>query len=210
MVAKARGRAPARQYSDLVKERLRAEYMTNGGNLTRAIRAVDATIPYNTAKRWLKVEDSEKAAKVREEQQAEFIREAYASARKGVTVGNALMGFVLENADKVDEAFKAVAKADIDRLAKGGILQTLASLSKINIKDLAYYIGILYDKGALAEGKPTGIVSGQVNATHEYRITETIIASHPEILELIFTRNQRSGVADGSGPGARPGLGELR
>jgi len=64
------------------------------------------------------------------------------------------------------------------------------------------------DKAQLLSGKPTA--RPEVMERHEYDITTRVISERPELLDVIFTQAEQPSMADRSGPGARPRLGELR
>jgi len=177
-----------KQWSDLDREKALAVIKT-GGSLSDAARAIGAAV--STVKGWLNKAPSKEVQEAREDAHKKFVRDAWESVSKAILVGNTMMSFVLENGDKLDEAFKAVAEADIDEEEKAQVLKTLASLTKINLKDLAIYAGTLYDKIALATGKPTGInrLEGQVTDTHEYKVTQEIVAKNPRLLDIIFAQD---------------------
>lgn len=177
-----------KQWTDLDREKALAVIKT-GGSLSDAARAVGAAV--STVKGWLSKTPSQEVQEAREDARKKFVRDAWDSVSKAILVGNTMMSFVLENGDKLDEAFKAVAGADIDEEEKAQVLKTLASLTKINLKDLAIYAGTLYDKIALATGKPTGInrLEGQVTDTHEYKVTQEIVAKNPRLLDIIFAQD---------------------
>lgn len=184
-----------KRWTDLDKEKALAIYATTG-NLSETSRQTG--VPISTIRGWLAEKPTEEVAKARLDAKQRFIDAAWDTVLKGIRVGDTMMGFVLENGEELSKAFKAVASADIDPEEKADILRTMASLSKISLKDLAIYIGTVYDKIALATGKPTGInrLEGQVTETHEFKVTQEIVTRHPEVLDLIFARDQRRPVED--------------
>lgn len=161
-------------WAEAEKEEALAVYVLTG-NMSKAAAAVGATV--NTFKRWLVAADKDvpKVKEAREEARTRFIREAWETVFKGITVGNTMMSFVLENGDKIDKAFEAVANADIDEREKSDLLKVMASLTKIPLRDLAIYVGTVYDKIALATGQPTANINervdGQVRHEHEHSLT---------------------------------------
>lgn len=64
------------------------------------------------------------------------------------------------------------------------------------------------DKAQLLSGRPTA--RPEVTERYEYDITQRIVAERPELIDRIFTENQRPGVADRGGSGAPARVGELR
>jgi transposase-like protein len=198
------------KWPENLKQKALAVYETTG-SMSAAARSVGCTL--GTFKRWLKAPVTEKVKEAKEEAKVKFVREAWDTILKGIDVGNTVMSFALENKGRIDEAIKMVLTSpDIDKVYKADLVHALLSLTKFSMRELAIYIGTIYDKIALATGKPTGInrLEGQVTDTHEYKVTQEIIASHPELLDVIFPPDQRPGVAGAGGPGTRPGLGELR
>lgn len=171
-----------KQHSEETKELARAR-VAAGESLSRVAR--DLGVAKSTLSGWLKQSDWDGHQQTREDQKQRFIRQAWESVFKAVTVGDKRLGLLLENAERIDEAVKALISADLNKRDKGDILKILGSLASIPLKDLAIYIGTIYDKIALASGDVTtrGEVKGQVTQKYEYDITQRIIED-PEAREL--------------------------
>ncbi len=167
-----------RPWTEADKERAIAVYVTTG-NLSRTSRQTG--VPISTLRGWLAEQPPEEVKQARLDAKKQFIEAAWETVLKGLRVGDTVMSFALENKGRIDEAVKAVLESDLDPLDKPDLIATLAKLTKFSLKDLAIYIGTVYDKIALASGKPTGInrLEGQVTETHEYKVTQEIVAKAP-------------------------------
>ncbi|MEX0975051.1 MAG: hypothetical protein WD024_06885 [Bacillota bacterium] len=205
---KATGTRTRTIYTDDQKERAIAVF-TTCGNLSRTSR--ETGVPISTLKGWLAEQPQEEVAKARLDAKTRFIGQAWDTVLRGIQVGDTVMSFALENKGRIDEAVKAVLKSDFELDQKADLVHVLASLTKFSMKDLAIYIGTVYDKIALATGKPTGInrLEGQVTEKHVYDITERLIAQNPGLLNTIFPRDTERNMEDSSSQVARPGLGEV-
>lgn len=191
-VGKARGKK--HPWTDADKERALAVYATCG-NLSKTYR--ETGVPISTLRGWLAEKPSEEVQKARTDAKKRFVEEAWDTISKAIATGNTVMSFALENKGRIDEAIKTVAGSpDIDRRHKGPVILALLELTKFDMRELANYIGVVYDKIALATGKPTGInrLEGQVTETREFRITQEIISQNPRALDVIFTRDQQRDV----------------
>lgn len=176
------GNAKKRPWTDADKERAIAVYMS-GKNLSQTSR--ETGVPISTLRGWLAEESPEEIAKARLDAKTRFINEAWNAIMKGLTVGNTVMSFLLENGDKIDKAYQAVCDVDLPERDKVQILKVLANVTNISLKDIAIYVGTLYDKIALATGKPTAIneQQGQVTTRHEYDIVQRIVTD-PESRDI--------------------------
>ncbi len=190
----SRAKKSKRTYSDEIKETARAR-VAAGESLSKVAREIG--VAKSTLSSWLTQADRDGHQEVRENQKQRFIRQAWETVFKAVTVGDKRLGFVLENADTLDQAVKAVTSSDLCNTDKTQILKVLASLANVPLKDLAIYIGTVYDKIALASGDVTtrGEVKGQVTQRYEYDITQKIITD-PETAKLADQLLQRAANSD--------------
>ena len=172
-----------KQHSEETKELARAR-VAAGESLSRVARELG--IAKSTLHSWLTQADRDGHQEAREDQKQRFIRQAWESVFKAVTCGDKRMSFLIENADKIDDAIEAVAKAeDLTGKQRAEILKILGSLASIPLKDLAIYIGTIYDKIALASGDVTqrSEQRGEVTQRYEYDITQRIV-NDPEARAL--------------------------
>lgn len=187
-----------RSYSDQEKEHAIAVF-TTCGNLSKTSR--ETGVPISTLRGWLAEQPAEEIQQARLDAKARFIEGAWQTVLKGLQVGDTVMSFALENKGRIDEAIKAVLSSDIEKEDKADLVKVLASLTRFNLRDVSTYVGTIYDKIALATGKPTGIsrLEGEVKDTHEYKITQEIVSKNPRILDVIFAQDQRFDVEGGCG-----------
>ena len=176
---------PRKTYSDEIKETARAR-VAAGESLSKVARSLD--VAKSTLSSWLTQNDRDGHQEARDDQKQRFIRQAWDSVFKAVTVGDKRLGFVLENADTLDRAVKAVTSSELSNTDKAQVLKVLASLANVPLRDLAIYIGTVYDKIALASGEPTSVnkQTGQVINTdeHKYHIVQEFIGQQ-EVAERI-------------------------
>lgn len=155
---------PRKQHSEETKELARAR-VAAGDSLSKVARELG--VAKSTLSGWLNQADWDGHQEVRADQKQRFIRQAWDSVFKAVTVGDKRLGFVLENADTLDQAVGAVTSSDLSNTDKTQILKVLSSLANVPLKDLAIYIGTVYDKIALASGEPTTREETTSNANHK-------------------------------------------
>ena len=176
---------PRKTYSDEIKETARAR-VAAGESLSKVARSLG--VAKSTLSSWLTQGDRDGHLEAREDQKQRFIRQAWDSVFKAITVGDKRLGFVLENADTLDRAVKAVTSSELSNTDKAQVLKVLASLANVPLRDLAIYIGTVYDKIALASGEPTSVnkQTGQVINTdeHKYHIVQEFIGQQ-EVAERI-------------------------
>lgn len=176
---------PRKTYSDEIKETARAR-VAAGESLSRVARELG--VAKSTLSGWLNQADWDGHQQTREDEKQRFISQAWDSVFKAVTVGNKRLSFVLENADTLDRAVMAVTSSELSNTDKSQVLKVLASLANVPLRDLAIYIGTVYDKIALASGEPTSVTkqTGQVINTdeHKYHIVQEFIGQ-PEVAERI-------------------------
>jgi hypothetical protein len=172
-MAVAKTRKPARKWPQEIREKALAVYRTTGSSAAAA-RSVGCTV--NTFKRWLTAPVTEEVKKAREDAQVRFVGEAWNAIMDGIQVARQRMSFMLENADKIDKAFEAVADADIPSHEKARLLKVMANLTNISLSEIAIFNGTHFDKIRLTQGKPTGIeqVDGQVRHDHEHSVSLTL------------------------------------
>ncbi len=181
---------PRKQYSDEIKEQARARYEL-GESLSKIARELG--VAKSTLSGWMTQGDRDGHQEARENQKQRFIRQAWESVFKAVAVGDKKLGFVLENADTLDQAVKAVTSSDLSNTDKTNVLKVLASLANVPLRDLAVYIGTVYDKIALASGEPTqrSEQRGEVTQKYVYDVTQRIIKD-PESVQIANQLLQRA------------------
>ena len=188
-----------KQHSEETKEIARAK-VAAGDSLSQVARELG--VAKSTLSGWLNQTDWDGHQQTREDQKQRFIRQAWDSVFKAITVGDKRLGFVLENADTLDRAVMAVTSSELSNTDKAQVLKVLASLANVPLRDLAIYIGTVYDKIALASGEPTSVnkQTGQVINTneHKYHIVQEFIGQ-PEVAERI-KENFRSRFRNSSSP----------
>lgn len=186
-------------YSDEIKEQARAR-VAAGETQSRVARELG--VAKSTLHTWLSQADRDGHQEAREDQKKRFIQQAWESVFRAVAVGDKRLGFVLENADTLDEAVKAVTTSGLSNTDKGRVLKVLAALANVPLRDLAVYIGTIYDKIALASGEPT-TRSEEKKTVEDVTLKEVLKNAGTERTEIIrIIRNAAfSGGQDNSGNG---------
>lgn len=189
-----------KQHSEETKELARAR-VAAGESLSRVAREMG--VAKSTLHSWLTQADRDGHQEAREKQKQRFIRQAWETIFKAVTVGDKRLGFVLENADTLDQAVKAITCSSLSNTDKTQVLKVLASLANVPLRDLAIYIGTVYDKIALAAGDPTSR-SEEKKTVEDVTLKEVLKNAGTERTEIIrVIRNAAfTGNKDNSGNGS--------
>ncbi len=186
-----------RVYTDQDKEHAIAVYATTG-NLSKTARQTG--VPLSTLRGWMAEQPAEEVQQARLDARAKFVEAAWVSIAKGLETGNIVMSFILENRGRIDQAIKSVFASNLTKENQTALVKALAKLSDFDLREVSTYIGTIYDKIALATGQPTGIsrLEGEVKDSHEYKITQQIIAQNPRLLDTVFAQDKRFDVEGGS------------
>ena len=122
--------------------------------------ARDLDLPYMTVKSIVdKNKDKPEFVKLRNEKMNEFSSRASEIIQKGLTLLNKRLDRAITSEEDLDlliDEIYATDKEELSQDEKNRLVNKIRTLQIQNMKDITTAIGTLYDKKALADGKPTG------------------------------------------------------
>lgn len=126
-------------------------------NYKETARELD--LPYMTVKSIVdKNKDKPEFVKLRNEKMNEFSARASEIIQKGLTLLNRRLDRALASEEDLDlliDEIYATDKEELSQDEKNRLVNKIRTLQVQNMKDITTAIGTLYDKKALADGKPT-------------------------------------------------------
>lgn len=126
-------------------------------NYKETARELD--LPYMTVKSIVdKNKDKPEFVKLRNEKMSEFSTRASEIIQKGLTLLNRRLDRALASEEDLDlliDEIYATDKEELSQDEKNRLVNKIRTLQVQNMKDITTAIGTLYDKKALADGKPT-------------------------------------------------------
>lgn len=126
-------------------------------NYKETARELD--LPYMTVKSIVdKNRDKPEFVKLRNEKMNEFSSRASEIIQKGLTLLNKRLDRAIASEEDLDNLIDEIYAADKEELSqdeKNRLVNKIRTLQVQNMKDITTAIGTLFDKKALADGKPT-------------------------------------------------------
>jgi transposase len=125
--------------------------------------------------------NSDELEQFRTQKKIEFIQKAWNTVNNALEYGNqkiVLATVTAENFDsKIDELIIAMKDNGADSKTVGDTIKALSSAMNIPLRDIATYVGTLYDKIALATGGATANVNVNANMNNPFEglTTEQLI-----------------------------------
>ena len=121
--------------------------------------ARDLDLPYMTVKSIVdKNKDKPEFVKLRNEKMSEFSSRASEIIQKGLTLLNKRLDRAIASEEDLDlliDEIYATDKEELSQDEKNRLVSKIRTLQVQNMKDITTAIGTLFDKKALADGKPT-------------------------------------------------------
>ena len=121
--------------------------------------ARDLDLPYMTVKSIVdKNRDKPEFVKLRNEKMNEFSNRASEIIQKGLTLLNKRLDRAIASEEDLDiliDEIYATDKEELSQDEKNRLVNKIRTLQVQNMKDITTAIGTLFDKKALADGKPT-------------------------------------------------------
>ena len=121
--------------------------------------ARDLDLPYMTVKSIVdKNKDKPEFVKLRNEKMNEFSSRASEIIQKGLTLLNKRLDRAIASEEDLDiliDEIYATDKEELSQDEKNRLVNKIRTLQVQNMKDITTAIGTLFDKKALADGKPT-------------------------------------------------------
>ena len=121
--------------------------------------ARDLDLPYMTVKSIVdKNKDKPEFVKLRNEKMSEFSSRASEIIKKGLTLLNKRLDRAIASEEDLDlliDEIYATDKEELSQDEKNRLVSKIRTLQVQNMKDITTAIGTLFDKKALADGKPT-------------------------------------------------------
>lgn len=121
--------------------------------------ARDLDLPYMTVKSIVdKNKDKPEFVKLRNEKMSEFSIRASEIIQKGLTLLNKRLDRAIASEEDLDlliDEIYATDKEELSQDEKNRLVSKIRTLQIQNMRDITTAIGTLYDKKALADGKPT-------------------------------------------------------
>lgn len=126
-------------------------------NYKETARELD--LPYMTVKSIVdKNKDKPEFVKLRNEKMSEFSSRASEIIQKGLTLLNKRLDRAIASEEDLDlliDEIYATDKEELSQDEKNRLVSKIRTLQVQNMKDITTAIGTLFDKKALADGKPT-------------------------------------------------------
>lgn len=126
-------------------------------NYKETARELD--LPYMTVKSIVdKNKDKPEFVKLRNEKMSEFSSRASEIIQKGLTLLNKRLDRAIASEEDLDTLIDEIYATDKEELSqdeKNRLVNKIRTLQVQNMKDITTAIGTLFDKKALADGKPT-------------------------------------------------------
>lgn len=126
-------------------------------NYKETARELD--LPYMTVKSIVdKNKDKPEFVKLRNEKMSEFSSRASEIIQKGLTLLNKRLDRAIASEEDLDlliDEIYATDKEELSQDEKNRLVNKIRTLQVQNMKDITTAIGTLFDKKALADGKPT-------------------------------------------------------
>lgn len=126
-------------------------------NYKETARELD--LPYMTVKSIVdKNKDKPEFVKLRNEKMSEFSSRASEIIQKGLTLLNKRLDRAIASEEDLDNLIDEIYATDKEELSqdeKNRLVNKIRTLQVQNMKDITTAIGTLFDKKALADGKPT-------------------------------------------------------
>lgn len=127
-------------------------------NYRETARVLD--LPYMTVKTIVDSnKDKPEFVKLREEKAAEFSSRASEIIQKGLTLLNMRLDRAIASEEELDLLIDEIFATDKEELSQDEKLRLVNKIRALQLQDIRAIttaIGTLYDKKALADGKPTG------------------------------------------------------
>lgn len=151
-----------KRIDDKLREKIKAHYVMTG-NYSETAR--EFGVSRNTVRNICL--ESDDFDNIRTQKKQEIIKEAtewskgiinkmQGSIEKAIVLGNRKIDQALEGDERIDTMIDKILEAeDLSGSEKSKIIMTLGNILQVSMRDISTYIGTLYDKQALADGKPT-------------------------------------------------------
>ena len=131
--------------------------MYNTGNFSETSRMLN--IPRKTVESvYNRNIEKEEFAKLRQEKTEEFIAKATRIINKATDLIEKRLNTATKNQEDFDELISLIDDADISTQQKKNIANKISKMQLNNLSEVTTALGTLYDKRALAQGKPTANV----------------------------------------------------
>lgn len=184
-------------------EEQKAKALTIAEAISITEAAKQTGIPAGTIKRWRsEMNRTEPSEPSRTPKKLEYLQQAAverAVEEASEYIADRLKGLADSLYKLAEKAVKKVdtAISDPEELPKGKRAEPHDRDGAAWVRALIGVMSQSIDKAQLLSGKPTA--RPEVIDRHEYDITQRIITERPELIDEIFTEDQRQGLADRSG-----------
>ncbi len=169
--------ARGQKYNNEIKEKAMALLATID-NLEEVERQTG--IPKSTLGTWKKQkEKDEEFERLRTEKKKQFVKDAWRSIEKAIKLGERRLDRALNHEKELDDLIDDISTdGDVAAQTKQALISKIRTLQIQTVKDISTFVGIMYDKAALANGEASnktelsGPSGGPVVFIHEGKLED--------------------------------------